>query len=147
MIINCIHGYFIVREQIEGEVARFNSLFEQDLTAKDDYFTFAGLVHSPEHSLIAQPFLGIPAIASYAGKPWEVFEQNSFVYDFTLQSVTTILSVTNRVTLNRRADSWFMKGLIQPGSVTSDWQRITGYTCHLDIFHSLTHNYSEIVFQ
>lgn len=146
MIIKCIHGYFIVREQDEGEVARFNSLYSQDLKPKDDYFTFDALVDAPSHSLIAQLFLGLPAVKTYSGQPWEVMEQNSFVYDFTLKAVRPIASITNVVKLQRRLDSWFMKGLIQPGSATSDWQKITGYTCHLDIKSALTYNYSELTF-
>lgn len=147
MIIKCIHGYFIVREQSEGEVARFNSIYETELVTEHDYFTFSQLVGAPEHSILGQSYLGLIATATYAGKPWEVMEENGYVYDFTLDVVRPIASITSLISPVRRLDGYWAKGLIQPGSINNISGRVTGYTCHFDPKDSLTqYRYSEITY-
>lgn len=147
MIIQCLHGYFIVREQITGEIARFNSLFGMDLVANGDHYTFAALVDAPRYSILGKPYLGLLATATIeADNPWEVMEANGYVYNFETGFVIPISTVTRQISPFRRYDSYFLSGLIMPGSINAKtFGRVTGYTCQIDVNDSLLKfNYSEL---
>jgi hypothetical protein len=143
--ITCLNGYFIFRETAVGGIAKFNSNFGQDLAAKDDYYTFSGIVGTPDYSLIGSPFLDLVGVVAYEGKPWELFEQNQFVYDFTVKALVPMASITRQVDFLRQPSYWLSNALVQPGSITSDWRQITGYQCTLD-FRFKTFNYSEFFY-
>ncbi len=136
MNIICKHGYFIVREDKFGEVARFNSIYNQDLGLKDDYYTFDFLREAESYSLLAIPYLGVPAIALYEGKPWEIMEANGFIYDFTAKIVKPIATVLNQTDPIRLREGYMLSGLVLPGSWTTEDKQITGYSCSLEILYS-----------
>jgi hypothetical protein len=145
MRITCLHGYFFFREQQPGEVAKYNSRFGQDLTKKDDYYTFAGLVDAPSYSIALKPYLGIPATSTFAGNPWEVMEKNNLVYDFQTATVRPSISIVTLVDPVRTYDYFTLQGLIQPGSLTRDWDRIVGYTAEFDTAR-MKFSYSELFY-
>lgn len=145
MKITCIHGYFIFREQSVGEIAKFNSLYDQDLTAFDDYYTFSLLVDSPIYTISGTSWLGVLANASFCGKPWELMRENSFVYNVQSSQIVAISTVTNRASITRTYADYLARGLIQPGSFDANYQRITGYNGILD-FSTLNFYYSELFY-
>jgi hypothetical protein len=129
-----------------GDAARFNSYFSQDLVAKDDYYTFELLADMPEYSLLASPFLNLVGLAVFAGKPGDILRANQFVYDFTNKVLLPIASVLLKVDPVRIFDGYYANGLIQPGSITSSWKKITGYNCHVDTKDFRFH-YSEFFYE
>lgn len=127
MKITCLHGYFIVREDLSGEVAKFNSFYSQDLVAKDDYYTFSALAPAPIYSVAPLPYLGVPTIKTYCANPWDVMRQNALVYNFASRLVIPISAVNTQVPYARTYYGYSSNGLIQPGSTNPGWQKITGY--------------------
>lgn len=145
MRITCLHGYFIFRESYSGEIARFNTDFGQDLVAKKDFYTFSLLKNTPEYSFVGTEFLNLIGTVVYEGEPYEVMEQNGFIYDFTVQSLKPLESITTQIDPARLLDGYQSRGLIIPGSVTKSLQRVTGYQCGFD-FPTLNFSYSEIFY-
>lgn len=144
MQIRCIHGYFIFREQRAGEISDFMSLFEGlELVAKDDYFTFAALVDAPSHSIEGGEVLGVTAIKTFEGKPWEVMRENELVYNFNSGLVVPIDTITRRVELVKAPNYFLSPGLILPGSVTDDGSRVTDYAAWY-LFDTNKFKYSEV---
>lgn len=135
----------MVTEDAVGEIAKFNSLYGMDLTSKDDHYTFLALKDAPEYSVVGKTYLNLVATKTYAGNPWEVFAENSFIYDFSFKILRPIVSVVNQVNLVRALSFYYTKGLVLPGSVTSDNKKITGYQCRFD-FKTLNFNYSEVYY-
>ncbi len=145
MKVTCLHGYFICRQREVGDIARFNTLFGQELTAVDDYYTFAELTEAPNFSILGAPYLDLVATATYAGNPWEVFEQNEFVFDFNQRVLRPLLSVTNVIDTLKLTASEYSQGLIMPGSVTKQGKKVTGYHCNVNI-RTFSFYYSEIFY-
>lgn len=128
MKIKCLHGYFIFTETRLGQVSDFMSRFGQELLPKDDFYTFADLIEAPDFSLTGLSFLDFPAIATFAGKPWEVFEANECVYDFSTGLIVPIDSITQTVRIQAAGNRLISNGLIIPGSLTDEGERIKEYS-------------------
>jgi hypothetical protein len=145
--ITCLHGYFIVNETNEGEIARFNSRYGMDLTAKDSYYTFDAIKNAPEYSILGAPYLNLAATKTYSDKVWNIFHQNGFIYDFQLKVLRPIASITNTIKLSRMYSYWYSNanGLILPGSITNESKKVTGYQCYFD-FRTLNFFYSELFY-
>ncbi len=146
MKITCLNGYFNFRETSLGEIAEFNSIFSSTLTAKDDYYTFNFLKDAPEYAIAGSKYLNLVATKTYSAKPWEIMRENKFVYDFNLKALTVSSLVAKKVLLTRLRDRYSASGLIQPGSVTSDWKRISGYQGTVNL-ENLNFSYSEIFYE
>lgn len=115
MKLDCIHGYFIFNETKSGQISDFMSLTGLTLVKKDTYYTFEFLQDAKKHSLAGLPYLGIPAITTFEGNIWDVFEANEFVYDFTLDLVRPILSVVQKTKISLAGNRFVSNGLILPG--------------------------------
>lgn len=120
MRIKCIHGYFIFSESQAGQVSDFMSLTGLELVSQGDEYTFADLANAPKYSLAGKSYLGIPAIETFEGEPWEIFEANSWVYDFSRGLVVPIASITQTTTLKLAGNRYVSPGLLLPGSITED---------------------------
>lgn len=127
MMINCAHGYFKIFENRPGEVSKFMSLTELSLVQKGDYFTFEFLAAAPEYALAGKTYLGAPVTVSIAGKPWEIMRANSLVYDFNTDLVVPISTITRVMDLKTGSDYYFSDGLLVPGSLNDDGQRIKDF--------------------
>ncbi len=145
MKLTCIHGYFIAREDVPGEIARFNSLFSQDFVSKDDYYTFELLADAPDFSIVGLAYLNLVGLVNYAAKPFEVMEQNGFIYDFSNKVLKPIEAIAIQITPIRLNEAYSTRGLIQPGSLTKDWERVKGYNCDINMTN-LTFIYSGIIY-
>ena len=128
MRIKCIHGYFIFQELNLGQVSDFMARFGFDLVAEGSYYTFAALESAPRYSLQNKQILGNSALKNFEGEPWEVFEQNGLVYDFSKGLVVPISSVTQVTTLNQAGNKYVSPGLILPGSTTAGGDRVRDYS-------------------
>ncbi len=127
MRLRCLHGYFIFEAQQLGQVSDFMSYTGFPLVSKGNHYTFEALEDAPEYSLAGLDLLGIPALETFEGKPWEVFEANGFVYNFLIDQVVPIESVTRVVSIEQAGNRYISNGLILPGSVTRNGDRVKGY--------------------
>lgn len=129
MRVLCRHGHFAFYPRRAGEVARFVNYFGQELVRENDYFTFPFLKGAPRHSLIGQPFLGLPATVTYEGRaPWDVMRKNNVVYNFQLNLVVPKLSIV--LPIDPPQTGYFFlaqSSLIQPGSRNALGQQILSY--------------------
>lgn len=143
MRVKCLHGYFKFFEKKVGDISNFMNLTGLELSAKDDYFTFSSLIDAPKYSLAGKTILDFVAIKTFEGEPWEVFEQNSIVYDFMLDQVLSILTVFKFADLIKTGNRYYSPGLILPGSLLSNGSKIKSYTAYWDRTKWL---YSEVDF-
>lgn len=143
MNLKCIHGYFIITETRIGQVSDFMARFGFSLVRKHDYYTFETIADAPEYSIQLKPYLNLPATKTFEGKPWEVFEENGFVYNFSLDILQPIISVTQLTTVNQAGSKFLSPGLILPGSVTADGKRVKDYSAWYSR-DNMTFKYSEV---
>ncbi len=127
MKIKCLHGYFIFEETKVGQISDFMSYSGLSLVPKDNYFTFEDLALAPDFSLAGKSYLGFTALETFAGRPWEVFEANGVIYDFTLGELVPILSVTQTTEIKLAGNRFISPGLILPGSLTDGGERVKDY--------------------
>lgn len=147
MQIKCLHGYFIFREDNAGELSRFCSLFQGlELVPVDDYFTFADLEDAPSHSIEGGEYLGVTAIKTFEGKPWDVFRENKLVYNFSSGEIVPIDTILKRIELFQAPNYFLSSGLILPGSVTDDGSRVTDYAAWY-LFDTNKFKYSSVTYE
>lgn len=128
MKLKCIHGFFIFGETKVGQVSDFMSLTGLSLVPWRDAYTFQHISSAPNFSLFGKTILDIPAISTFEGEPWEVFESNGLVYNFVLDLVVPIQSVTQDVVIRPAGNRYISNGLILPGSLTDEGQRVRDYS-------------------
>jgi hypothetical protein len=146
MIFSVQHGYFICREEYSGEVAEFNSRYDQDLVAKDDYYTFSLLRDAQDYSIKFLPYLGVIATKTYHGPVPEIMRQNGLTYNFFTGFVQPMATVGIVASFIRRYTVYTSRGLIIPGSLTETGEIIKGYQCRYDS-SSLNFNYTELFYE
>jgi hypothetical protein len=134
MKIRCLHGYFIFEETRPAQVSDFMRFTGLELVPKGRYFTFADLEDAPEFSIKTMPIeIGLtplPALETFSGEPWEVFEANGYVYNFQLGLLQPIQSVTQLISLQDGGNRFVSSGIILPGSITADGNRVKDYAAH-----------------
>lgn len=145
MRVRCLHGYFIFDEMRQGQISDFMNLTGLSLVPKDNHYTFEGLEDAPEHSLIGKTLLNLPAIALFEGKPWEVFEANEVVFDFTTGLLVPITSVARIIEIKQAGNMFITNGLILPGSLTAEGKRVKDYAAWFSR-DRLTWHYSEVAY-
>lgn len=131
MKIRCLHGYFIFEETKVAQASDFMRFTGCEIVPKGQHFTFADLEDAPEFSIIGKPIeIGLaplPATADFSGEPWEVFEANQMVYNFSTGLLQPILSVTQIVSVDDGGNRFVSPGLILPGSLTVGGKRVKDY--------------------
>lgn len=131
MKIRCLHGYFIFEETRVSQVSDFMRYTGLEIVPRGTYFTFADLEEAPEYSIIGMPIeIGLtplPAITDFAGTPWEVLEANEMVYDFSTGLLRPISSITQIVSIDDGGNRFIASGLILPGSLTVEGERVKDY--------------------
>lgn len=143
MRINCINGYFIFEESRAGEASDFVSLFGLELESKGNQFIFSDLADAPDFSIEGAPYLDTVATKTFAGKPWEIFEANKFVYNYDLGLLVPSESIDDIVTINPGGNFFVSDGLIMPGSLTDSGDEISGYRCWFTT-DTMKFKYSEV---
>lgn len=128
MKIKCLHGYFIFEETRIGQVSDFMSYTGFRLEPIDGYYTFEALVDAPYYSLEGKNILNFTADVSHEGMPWDVFEANEVVYDFKLDEIKKISSVTQVTKVKKAGNRFLSPGLILPGSLTKEGNRVRDYS-------------------
>lgn len=145
MKITCSHGYFKFEENRGGEFSEFISMFGLEITRKGDHFTFDDLVDAPDFSIKGQAYLSSVGVKTFAGQPWEIFEANGWVYNYDTGLLVQIASITRIVTLIESGNYYYSEGLILPGSVMNDGQRVRDYAAWFST-DTMKFKYSEVGF-
>lgn len=130
MKARCLHGYFLFEETKPGQISDFASRFGLSIVPRGTYFTFEALAEAPRYSIQGAPLLNLTATKTYEGEPWEVFEANGFVFDFDSNLLKPLLSVTQLVQIKTVGNKFISSGLILPGSLTDEGQRVKDYAAH-----------------
>lgn len=128
MRVKCLHGFFIFEETKVGQVSDFMSLTGLSLVPWRNAYTFEDLQDAPDISLAGAQVLDAVATANFAGEPWEIFEVNELVYDFTRRLVVPIATITQSVVIQLAGNRYLSNGLILPGSLTDDGDRVKDYS-------------------
>lgn len=145
MRIRCLHGYFIFQDLRLGQISDFVSRFGLDLVSVGDYYTFSDIATAPKYSLKGKTILGQVATSNFEGHPWEVFEKNGLAYDFDKGLVLPIINQTQITTIQQAGNRFTSPGLILPGSVTADGDRVRDYSAWYSR-DTLRFLYSEVVY-
>lgn len=146
MKLRVLHGYFIFTETKVGQVSDFISLTKIPIVPKGEFYTLEALEDMPEYSITGKLLLGaVPAIETFEGKPWEVMEANEMVFDLTLGILRPILSIVNVVAISQAGNRFISNGLIQPGSITADGDRVKDYSAWFSR-DTLRWTYSEVTY-
>lgn len=134
MKLRCLHGFFIFEETRPAQVSDFMRYTGLELEPKGPYFTFKDLVDAPEFSITGKPIeigsVPLPALATFAGEPWEVLEANGYVYNFQLGLLQPIASVTQIISISDGGNRYVSPGIILPGSLTVEGKRVKDYAAH-----------------
>lgn len=143
MKVNCLHGYFIFDEERPGEIAEFAHYFGLPIVSKDGYFVPEALQDAPDYAIQGSSYLSGTGIKTFAGKPWEVMEANSLVYDISNDLIKPITSITQSFAIDQTGFYFFSRGLIQPGSIRADGKRVKSYRGWFSM-DTLNFRYSEV---
>jgi hypothetical protein len=147
MKIVCNHGYFFFYEDESGEIAKFNTLFNQDLVTKQGYYTFTKLKALDNYAIQGKLYGQTIAIKTYEAEPYEVMRQNNLVYNFTTQMISNKLLSLQQIEAQRCLKFYIAEGLIIPGSfIKGDTRQILGYTCKVNL-NELVFRYSEFIYE
>lgn len=120
MKLKCYHGHYRFFETDVGEISDLMRRTGLTLVPVDDYFTFEEMASAPKYSLAGKNLINIPAVKTFEGEPWEVFEANEFVFDFTKGLVVPIASVTIETVISAAGNRYVVSGggLLLAGSFT-----------------------------
>lgn len=134
MKIKCKHGFYIFEETNPAQMSDFMRYSDLEIVPRGTIFTFKDLELAPEFSIIGKPIeIGsspLPAVADFAGEPWEVLEANQMVYDFTTGLLRPIDSITRIVSIDDGSNRFIAQGLILSGSLTVEGKRVKDYAAH-----------------
>jgi hypothetical protein len=128
-----------------GDASRFQSLFGLELAPYNEHFTFKQIENPPEFCISGQSYLGAMATKTYAGKPWQIFDANNFVYNFATGRVVLKSAINSFFDLSQAGNYFVSNGLILPGSLTKTGEKVNSYFCHFS-FDTLRFRYSEVSF-
>lgn len=93
MRILCRHGHFSFFQAYPGEIAEFAQYWETELVRVEGFYTFPLLAEAPEYSLKGKSFLGLTAVKTFEGTPWEIMRENGFVYSLAEKSLVPKASI------------------------------------------------------
>lgn len=144
VLIKCLHGFFIFEERKVGQISDFMSLFEGlEIVRSGALYTFASLADAPRYSIEGGEYLGAAATVTIEGEPWEIMRANKLVYDFDADELVPIASISRRVQLEPTANAILSPGLIMPGSLTEEGERVKDYAAWY-LFDTNRFKYSEV---
>lgn len=129
MRIDCLHGYFKFSEIKAGELSKFRAQFDLDLELhKDGYFTFPFLIEAPKYAIEGSTYLGAQVTKTFEGEPWDILRENSLVYDFVNDELALATTISTNVQFVESGFYFVSSGLIRPGSLTKNGNRIVNYS-------------------
>lgn len=127
MRLKCIHGFYMFFETRVGQIADYMGYSGFDLVPMRDFYTFDLLSRAPKHSLAGKDLLGINAVETFEGEPWEVFEANEFVFDIVSGELVPINSIFSIFKISESGNLYTSSGLLRAGSLNTRSERISGF--------------------
>ena len=130
----CRHGHFAFFPRAADDIARFIDHYETPLVREGEFYTFSLLKAAPAFSLAEKSYLGMTALETFEGEPWEVFRANGFVYSIVNDSLVPAASVNISID-PPRSGFYFISDwpLIQPGSRNAIGQPLLSYDGEFDL--------------
>lgn len=145
MKIKCLHGFFIMEETKLGQVSDFTRRYGLSIVPYQDKYTFEQIKDSPRYSLNGKAYLNRTTSKNFEGEPWQVYEANGLVYNFSSGLLVPIDSITGVVELKAAGNKFLSNGLILPGSLTDAGERIRDYSAWFSR-DTLRFAYSEVTY-
>jgi|SRR5665213_1249903 len=142
--IQCVSGFFIIRDEATWEIPRFISMVGLQLVSFRDFWTFPFLVTAEDYSLKGKQYLGVTATKTFEGEPWDIMAENGLVYDFGAGLVKPISTITQHLYIKDAGQFYVSNGLLVPGSLRDDGKRVTDYSARF-LWDSNSFRYSEVV--
>lgn len=128
MRVTCRHGHYAFFPRDSSEIGAFSNLFAEELARVEDYYTFSFLKDAEKYSLEAKPYLGLPALVTFEGNPWDVMRENGFVYSVGLKLLVPKETITSTVGVSRVGYySIVDRPLIQAGARNASGQQILSF--------------------
>lgn len=146
MRVNCISGYFIFDETKAGQISAFASRYGFEIVRNKNHFTFSSLADAPRFAVAGGTWLDAPITVTCEGEPWDIMRLNGLVYNFILDQVVPIPTVTQLLFLSSAANYYFSSGLILPASIRDDGKRVTDYAGWF-LHDSARFKYSEVSYE
>jgi hypothetical protein len=129
MRVLCRHGHFAFYPRGASDIYRFAQSFDVELEREEDYFTFPTLKGAESYSLAGKPYLGIPALETFEGKPWDVMKENGLVYDVQLGIVVPKTTIVGIADITQKGFFYVCNvPLLQPGARTILGRQILSYS-------------------
>ena len=137
MKVICETGYFRFYPENASEIAMFENLFNRELVAVDDYYTFAQLAELDDYSIMGQNYGGMPAKVNYAGRVVDVFRENALKYNIVKDKIESNdkLEVVGESANNY---VWVVTGIAPAFAQLRDRSIITGYQGFVDLVYGVT---------
>lgn len=127
------HGHFSFFPRGPEDLARFQIFLGVTLVAVDDYYTFPTLALAERFSIIARPYVNLPALTTCERRePWQVMRENGFVYHLPTGLLVPALTVISVVELAESQYFYMQNSILQPGARLITGQQILGYDAHYD---------------
>lgn len=134
MRVICRHGHFAFYPRKASDIGAFANRYSLEIERVEDFFTFSFLAQAGEYSIEGKNYLNLPAVATYAGKPWEIMKANGFVYDLSTNLLVPKISVTTLID-PARTGLYFtaQTPIIQSGSRNIAGNQILSYDAEFDM--------------
>lgn len=143
MRIRCLHGFFYFDEVRVGQISDFISYTGLSIVPDGKHFTFEKLLNAPKYALAGKAYLGATITTTFEGEPWQIFEANNLIYDFSRDLVVPFLSITQITKISEAGNKLISEGLILPGSLTAEGLRVKDYSAWFSRDKN-TFSYSEV---
>jgi hypothetical protein len=129
MRVVCRHGHYAFYPRKTSDIRQFANAFDIELEREEDYFTFKALKGAKEYSLATLPYLELPAIETFQGKPWDVMEANGFVYSIDLDKLVPKTSIVGVVEITQKNFFYVCNvPLLQAGARSMTGERIVSFS-------------------
>lgn len=128
MRLLCRHGHYAFYPLKAFEISVFNNFYGAGLVREKDYYTFPGQVGAPDYSFIGEPYMNIPGVVRYEGKPWEVMRENGFVFNLATGLFVPAASIVTVINLTMTGQFFLAQNaIIQAGSFDATGQKVLSY--------------------
>lgn len=118
MKVLCRHGHYAFYPKNDREVFDFSQYFQRKMIFVDDYYTFEKIGLLAQYGIKNQNYGGSILSTTASGHAWEVFKENSLVYNLNTDIVVPIASITSLANIKRVYASYQVDNIfLQAGSI------------------------------
>jgi hypothetical protein len=138
MRLLCRSGHFAFYPRYAEDLEYMRLKFDVELVSDQDFYTFAALKDAPRYSLVAAPYINLPATKTFEGRgPWDVMRENGFTYSLAAKMLVPKEVILSVIEIPRARMYGVKQGLIQPGSLLSNGFRVMSYDAEFDMVSNM----------